>query len=182
MDKYYTIRFNRSTAKRFKVFSKKVSKSYSETMELIINFFEWHGFTPSDRFGKSLLQEIIKNRKRTDASIAIIKNIEKDQTRPTNAMLLSLFEENALQEETETPELIEKKFADTTPPEQTVVETVVPKIRYDRLKSQLDGMKQEFNHVLDKVKVVRSNFGKDYLKLELTEEELIKIKRNLKNT
>jgi hypothetical protein len=99
MDNFYTIRFKRNTAKRFKRFSRKVSKSYSETMELIINFFEWHGFLPSDRFGKSIVQEIIKNRKRTEASIAIIKSIEKDQTKPTNAMLLSLFGEHTVQDE-----------------------------------------------------------------------------------
>lgn len=182
MDDFKTVRLKKKTLSRFKSFSRKASGSYSNTLDMVMDFFEWHGFTPSDRFGKSLLQEIIKNRKRTDASIAIIKNIEKDQTRPTNAMLLSLFEENALQEDTETPELIEKKFADTTPVEQTAVETMIPKIRYDRLKSQMDGMKQEFNHVLDNVKIVKSNFGKDYLKLELTEDELIKIKRNLKNS
>lgn len=179
---YSNVNLKLPIAKRFRKFSKKIAKTHSETLRIIMDFFEWHGFMPSDRFGKSLLQEIIKNRKRTDASIAIIKNIEKDQTKPTNAMLLSLFEENALQDETEGPELVEKKFAEKKPEELIAVETTVPKIRFDRLHEKMNLVKQDFNYVLDKVKVVKSSFGKDYLKLELTEEELIKIKRTLKNS
>ncbi len=79
MDNFYTIRFKRKTARRFKHFSKKVAKSYSETMEMVINFFEWHGFSPSDRFERSLLQEIIKNRKRTEAK-ALCKFLSADLT------------------------------------------------------------------------------------------------------
>ena len=57
----------------------------------MIDFFEWHGFRPNDRFVDSILEEIRKNRKRTEANIAILRDIEVTQTKPNNAMLLSLF-------------------------------------------------------------------------------------------
>lgn len=176
MDNFYTIRFKRRTAQRFKRFSKKVSKSYSETMELVIDFFEWHGFLPSDRFEKSIIQEIAKNRKRTEASIAIIKDIEKHQTKPTNAMLLSLFEESLVQQE---PKLVERKFSDT-PTEEKQIDTTVPKIRHERLEDKMNSVKKDFSYVLDNVKPVKSSFGKNYLRLELSEDELIKFRRTLK--
>ncbi len=179
MDNFYTIRFKRKTAQRFKRFSKKVTTSYSETLEVVMDFFEWHGFLPSDRFERSIIQEIAKNRKRMEASIAIIKNIEKDQTKPTNAMLLSLFEEKLVQEETK---IVERKFANTTSEGQPMEETTVPKIRYDRLQDKMETVKKDFAYVLDKVKPVKSSFGKGYLKLELSKAELIKLKRTLQNS
>ncbi len=185
LDGFKSIRFKKRTVLRFRGFSKKMAKSYSETLESIMDFFEWHGFTPADRFTKSLIQEILKNRqhtvtsiKRTEASIAIIRDIEIRQTKPTNAMMLSLFEEKSKEEE---PVRVEKKFADKPPKEKNVVDITVPKIRYERLADKMNSVKEDFTYVLDKVKIVRNSFGKDYLKLELTQDELIKLKRTLKN-
>ncbi|QCX37431.1 hypothetical protein FF125_02900 [Aureibaculum algae] len=158
-----------------------MSKSYSETLEIIINFFEWHGFLPADRFEQSIVQEIVKNRKRTNASIAIMKSIEKEQTKPTTAMLLSLFEENLVQTKEE-PEMVERKFTDMPIKEnKPIEETTVPKIRYERLTEKMNVVKQDFSNVLDNVKIVKSSFGKNYLKLELSEAELVKLKRTLQN-
>jgi len=178
--KYSTVNFRISVAKRFRLFSKKTAKSHSKTLSIIMDFFEWHGFLPSDRFEKSIVQEIAKNRKRTDATIAILKSIEKEQTKPTNAMLLSLFEENLKQEKKE-PALIEKKFAHKSLKNKPIEDTTVPKIRYDRLTEKMNTIKRDFSDVLDKVQTVKSSFGKNYLKLELTESELIKLKRTLQN-
>jgi len=178
MERFYTIRFKRNTAKRFKQFSKKISNTYSETLDTIMDFFEWHGISPFRKFSTQISNEEEKTRKRIDAVIAIIKDIEKNQTKPTNAMLLSLFEEKILDEE---PELIEKKFIDKTPEEKKIIETTVPKIRYRQLHSKLMSVKTDFQYVLKKVKVVKSSFGKPYFKLELTEGELKKYRRTVKN-
>ncbi|MCM4167160.1 hypothetical protein KCTC52924_02740 [Arenibacter antarcticus] len=106
MDNFYTIRFRRNTAQRFKRFSKKVSNSYSESMEMVINFFEWHGFLPSEKFEKSISKEILKNRRRTEAVIAIIREIEKNQTKPTKSMLELLFEHSHQKKPEQAPLLI----------------------------------------------------------------------------
>ena len=147
-----------------------------------MNFFEWHGFLPSDRFERSIIQEIIKNRKRTEASIAIIKDIEKNQTKPTTAMLQSLFEQPTEDEEDdESFEFVERKFSGDSPQEEWFGETTIPKIRYERLEDEMGLIKEDFTYVLDNVKVVKSSFSKNHLRLELSEDELIKFRRIIEN-
>lgn len=177
-DGFKVIRLRIATIERYKGFSKKMTKSYSETLDVIMDFFEWHGISPFRRFAKQISDEENKTRKRIDAVIAIIKNIEKSQTKPTTAMLQSLFEEKLIQEESE---MIETKFTDKAPEEKLITETTIPKIRYERLEDKMNSVKEDFTYVLDNVKIVKSNFGKGYLKLELTEEELAKYKRVIQN-
>ena len=99
--KYLALNLRASVVKRFRSFAKKITGSQSEALEKMIDFFEWHGFTPNDRFVDSILEEIRKNRKRTEANIAILRDIEVTQTKPSNIMLLSLFGENLKQQEVE---------------------------------------------------------------------------------
>ncbi|WP_052415777.1 BfmA/BtgA family mobilization protein [Algibacter lectus] len=183
MDDFKTVRIKKKTLIRFKSFSKKVSNNYSKTLDMVMNFFEWHGFLPSDRFGKSMVEEIIKNRKRTNAIIAIIKDIEKSQTLPTMAMLQSLFEQGQEESDFEDDyDFIEKKFPNGKPEEEWFEETTIPKIRYDRLGDKMEVLKKDFSYVLDNVKLVKSSFGKSYLRLELNEQEIEKFKRVIKNS
>lgn len=123
------------------------------------------------------MQEIVKNRKRTEASKAIIKDIEKRQAKPTNAMLLALFGESLVRKKTR---LVELKFMDK-PREEKQIDTTVPKIRYEQSEDKMQSVKQDFSHVLDNVKVVKGSFGKPYLKLEITGGLLERFKRTLKN-
>lgn len=185
MDDFKTVRIKKKTLLRFKSFSKKVSNSYSKTLDMVMHFFEWHGFLPSDRFGKSMVEEIIKNRKRTNATIAIIKDIEKSQTLPIMAMLHSLFEQHSKEQEGSDFEdyfgIIEKKSENGKKEEQWMEETTIPKIRYERLEYKMDSVKKDFSYVLDNVKLVKRSFGRDYLKLELSMEALEKYKRVIKN-
>ncbi len=173
---YSAVSIRYDVAVRFRTFSKKISKSHTDTLVIIMDFFEWHGFVPSERFSKSILEEILKNRKRTEANIAIMRNIEKNQTEPTTVMLQSLFEEKILDEE---PEMVEKKFVDTIQ-EEKEIEITVPKIRYEKLHSKLISVKNDFEYVLENIKEIKNNFGNPYFKLELTKAELIKFKRTLK--
>ncbi|GAA3622730.1 BfmA/BtgA family mobilization protein [Flavivirga jejuensis] len=177
-NRYSAISIKKKVAKRFRLFSKKIAKSHSDTLVVIMDFFEWHGFSPSDRFEKSVIQEVVKNRKRMEASIAIIKDIEKSQTKPTTAMLQSLFEEKITQD---TPEIVERKFVEEQPDIIAVDNTTVPKIRYEKLEHKIKIVKGDFNYVLGKITPVKSGFGKAYLKLELTSDEIERFRRTLKN-
>ena len=186
MDDFKTVRIKKRTLLRFKKFSRKVSNSYSKTLNMVMDFFEWHGFLPDDRLGKSMVEEIIKNRKRTNAIVAIIKDIEKSQTLPTVAMLQSLFEQHADAQENDSDfedgfDFIEKKFENGHEEEEWLEETTVPRIRYDRLEDKMDSLKKDFSYVLDNVKLVKNSFGKDYLKLELPMEAMEKYRRTIKN-
>ncbi|MEM1336889.1 MAG: BfmA/BtgA family mobilization protein [Bacteroidota bacterium] len=183
---YSTINLKSQVAKRFRHFSKKIASSHSETLQKIMDFFEWHGLTSFDDFAQNLLEEILNNRqrteksiKRTEAAIAIIRDIEITQTKPNNAMLLSLFGENIRQEK---PISKEKKLIKKDPEKNKEIEITVPKIRYERLADKMDRTVRDFQHVLDNTKVVKKSFGKAYLKLEITENELAKYKQKLRNT
>ncbi|MEL6484039.1 MAG: BfmA/BtgA family mobilization protein [Bacteroidota bacterium] len=178
---YSTINLKSHVAKRFRHFSKKIAPSHSETLQKIMDFFEWHGLTSFDGFAQNLLEEILNNRqrteksiKRTEAAIAIIRDIEITQTRPNNAMLLSLFGENLKLQE---PVRREKKFIQKPKPAQKEMDITVPKIRYERLQDKMKGLSQDFQDVLSKARLVKSSFGKPYLKLEISRSELARYKR-----
>ncbi|TXG39566.1 BfmA/BtgA family mobilization protein [Seonamhaeicola maritimus] len=184
--KFSGVNFKRKTANRFRSFSKNISLSNTEALEAMLDFFEIHEISPMDSIEGSLSAIEIRINRRISAAIAIIKDIEKSQTLPTVAMLQSLFEqqfepENDNEFLDEDFEFIEKKFEDVERGEACVEETTVPKIRYDRLEEKMELLKVDFSYVLEHVKKVKSSFGKDYLKMELTLEEIEKYKRTIKN-
>ncbi|MBS9461005.1 hypothetical protein KIM67_01190 [Flagellimonas sp. 389] len=173
MDDFRAVRLKKKTLSRFKSFSRKMGKSYSHTLDMVMDFFEWHGFLPSERFEKSIGQEIRKNRKRTDAVIAIIRDIEKNQTLPTIGMMQALFNQELDNEEDEF-DFIED-MTEKNPPKRVPVfdgETMIPRIKYDRLEEKAASLQADLKSILENVKVVKSSFGKGYLKLEITEGRL----------
>lgn len=181
------VNFKKKTAVRFRAFSKTISLSNTDAMEAMLDFFKVHQISPLDSIDGSLSSIEIRIKRRISHAIAIIKDIEKSQTLPTVAMLQSLFEQQLEQEGDNDDfdddfEFIEKKFENTEEAEQWLEETTIPKIRYERLEEKMERLKADFSYVLSKVKVVKSNFGKDYLKLELTPEEVEKYKRSIKNS
>ncbi len=180
------INFKRKTAIRFRGFSKAISLSNTEALEAMLDFFEIHELSPMDSIDGSLRAIEIRIKKRISNAIAIIKSIEQSQTLPTTVMLQSLFEQQ-LEQEVDTDyfdedlEFIEKKFENKEEAEVWLEETTIPKIQYERLEEKMEQLKEDFNYVLHKVTLVKSNFGKSYLKLELLPEELEKYKRIIKN-
>ncbi len=86
-----------SVAIRYREFCKKMSKSQSMTLLLMLDFFEDNGISPAESMGPRM--ETLETRisllikKRMNGMIAILKDIEKSQTKPTAAMLYSLFEQ-----------------------------------------------------------------------------------------
>lgn len=176
MDGFKTIRFKVRTADRFKHFSKKISSSYSETLDRIMNFFEWHGFLPTDQFEKKIMKEILKNRKRTDDTIAIIRNIEKNNDKPNTAMLQLLFE-GSTEEEEELQKMVDEIYDNSSLDAPTGEIPALTKWEYDELQKKLLETKKEVIGFIDKIKPVKNRFGRDYFKLEIYNQELIKFKR-----
>ena len=177
MDDFKAVRIKKKTLSRFKTFSRKVGKSYSHTLDMAMDFFEWHGFLPSERFEKSIGQEIIKNRKRTDAVIAIIRDIEKNQTLPTIGMMQALFNQeldNDGEEDDFLEDMIEKNPPKPYPKYEG--EVMVPRIKYEHLEEKAASLQTDLKDILGKVKVVKGSFGKSYLKLEITEGRLERYK------
>lgn len=174
---YLSICLKTVVVKRFRKLSRKLSKPQSETLNAMIDFFEWHGFSPFDTKERSFLRELLKNRKRTEAVIAIIKDIEKNHDKPTTAMLQSLFQGVVEKEE---PVRKEKLFKDKPRTKKEQVETTVSKIVHERTELKLEEVLKSFRYLLDHIEQVNNRFGNDYLKLELSQQEFIRIQRELK--
>ncbi len=77
------------------------------TLLLMLDFFEENGISPEDELTTNLKATENLFKKRINALIAIIKDIEKTQTKPTVAMLQLLFEAAATEKK---PLILEKKY------------------------------------------------------------------------
>jgi hypothetical protein len=82
-----------SVAARFRKYCKKMSKSQSMTLLLMLDFFEENAISPKETLGSNMQTLESEIKKRINAVIAIIKDIEKNHDKPTTAMLQSLFME-----------------------------------------------------------------------------------------
>lgn len=109
MDSFITIRFKRKTAKRFQEFSKMHFKTHTEAMEAILDFFFYNEISPKENLGPTGRTIEAKLLKRINAVIAIMRDVEKTQTKPTVAMLQSLFE---MEEPKKKPLILEKKYTE----------------------------------------------------------------------
>ncbi|MBU2905906.1 hypothetical protein KO529_13995 [Arenibacter algicola] len=154
-------------AARFRKFSKKVGRSHSEALESMMNFFEWNDISPNASLGPNMTSMENRLKKRINALVAIIKNIEKNQTKPTNAMLELLFQEdkgrlNENQEEIifEAPPLITENE-----------ELEYYRKQYDQMREQFQLVKTDLQKLCDAIVFVKGSFGSGYLKLQMTQEE-----------
>ena len=57
----------------------------------------------------------------------------------------------------------------------------VSRMKYDRTSRKLEESQNRIKYLLDKIEPVSNRFGKDYLKIEITREELARFKQALKN-
>ncbi|APQ18592.1 BfmA/BtgA family mobilization protein [Maribacter hydrothermalis] len=112
-EKFETLKIKKSVALEFRKFSKMLSKSQSMTLLLMMDFFNENKISPAESIGPSM--ETLEKRisllikKRMNGMIAIMKDIEKTQTKPTVAMLQSLFEQV---EPSKKKLILEKKYTD----------------------------------------------------------------------
>lgn len=92
-DRFVTISIKASVARKLKSFSKGISKSKSMTLLLMLEFFERNGISSEETLGPKIqtLENLIQ--KRINAVIAIIRDIEKHQTKSTTAILQALLEQ-----------------------------------------------------------------------------------------
>lgn len=106
-ERFESFKIKASVAKKFRRYSREISQSQSMTLLLMLEFFENNGIAPTENFGPKMvtLESLIK--KRINGVIAILKDIEKTQTKPTAGMISALFEEQ--EPKKKQPLLVEKK-------------------------------------------------------------------------
>ncbi|SRR6056297_351335 len=104
---FLTLKMKRSVVKRFRRFCRATKTSQSLGMSDMLDFFERHKVLPKDEIPNHLVQVEKRLLKRINAVIAIMKDMEKTQTKPTVGMLEALFTVNEKKEDT--PRFVEKK-------------------------------------------------------------------------
>lgn len=105
-ERFESLSIKSSVVKKFRNYSQSISKSNSMTLLLMVEFFERNELSPEDDLKPGLVETENRIKKRINALIAIVKDIEKNQTKPTLAMLQSLF----MNVEPKPKILIEKSF------------------------------------------------------------------------
>ncbi|WBL26739.1 BfmA/BtgA family mobilization protein [Zunongwangia sp. HGR-M22] len=99
-------------AKKFRKYARHLGCSQSMCLLLMLEFFETNRLSPKEQMGPHMqtLERLVK--KRISALIAIVRDIEKHQTKPTALMLQTLFENDQTPEESlsDTPKFVERKF------------------------------------------------------------------------
>ena len=174
-ERFESLSIKTSVAKRFRNYCRSISRSQSMALLEMIRFFERNGVSPEDHLGDtitSLKGHIIK---RSNAVIAIIKNIEKIHHKPTTAILQSLFEETAS---------IEKEAAEAfdfgTPKLITENEELAYyKNAYYRTQEAHNQMKRDTRELLKKVNYVKNNFGIGHYRWNITRDALEAFKQKL---
>lgn len=109
---FSNIKIKDSIAKKFRSFVLKNKESNSMTLDQMLEFFEKHQLSPNDEIPNHLIQVEKRILKRINTVIAILKDIEKTQTKPTVGMLQALF--TADEKEKKTPMFVEKKQSERT--------------------------------------------------------------------
>jgi len=109
MDSFIGIRFKKETAKRFQQFSRTHFKSHTEAMATMLDFFFYNEISPKEKLGPTGRTIEASIKKRINAVIAIMRDMEKTQTKPTVAMIESLFQ---VEEPRKKPLILEKKFVE----------------------------------------------------------------------
>ncbi len=77
----------KSVALKFRRFSKKFGRSRSMTLLAMLDFFERHGISPDQEMGETATSLKYLIKRRFNAIVAIMRNIEKEQTLPTFEMM-----------------------------------------------------------------------------------------------
>ncbi|MGY8915350.1 MAG: BfmA/BtgA family mobilization protein [Flavobacteriales bacterium] len=161
------------TAARFREFSRKNNSHPSETLDLVLDFFEKNNLSPFETLvpSKVSLEQLIK--KRIDAVIAILKNIEKTQTKPGLLMLELLMEGRGVAK----PVFTEKKKI-SSPNEKNREQL---ELEISRLQQVLEAIRKDLEYLLKNVEIKGNTFGADYLKLNISRTEFEQFKISIKH-
>ena len=87
--RFLSINFHKDTVERFKGFCAKVGGSYTETLDHMMDFFDTYQLSPMSDLGPNMRGMEANIKKRINALVAIVKDIEKHQTKPTTAMMVT---------------------------------------------------------------------------------------------
>lgn len=174
-DLYTSLKIKTTTADTFRKYAKKLGESYSDTLSLMLDFFNVNGLSPQENIGSKMTTLERSLSQRINALIAIMQNIEQTQTKPTQAMIKLLFEQSSY---TKKEILLEKKAVQQ---EKKNSSSENLSSRSELLQRKLKETQQSFMNVLERVELVNPRFEKKYLRLNMSQAEYNAFKYKLKN-
>ncbi len=161
----------------------------SLALDGMLDFFRYNEISPHEKLGPrmTLIMDFLKHLKqylgnRNNATIAIIREIEKEGVLPTKAMMQLLFEQAPSKEEQ--PDLIEitHEVGRGGGDYQNSLEAIELRKEKNILKRELEDTRKKFEDILySKVKETRPSFGKARLYLDMAPEEFRVLKEKFKN-
>lgn len=172
---FSAISIKSEVAIRFRKFSKRIGHSHTDSLESMMDFFELNELSPNESLGVNMKTLENRLKKRINALVAIIRDIEKNQLKPTNAMLQLLFEENTQQE---------TSSEDSFDFEQQVLISENEELshyqsRYEEIQRQYLSIKYDLEKIVHKTSYVKNHFGGGYLKIDISKGEFEKLKEKL---
>lgn len=176
---FSAISINRITAERFRAYSKTVSKSHSETIDTMIDFFEKAKITPKSEVMISFIKFQNYLIGRFDYLEELLRRMEREQLKPMHDMLKSLLDGTALKKEKQQPLLLDKTSIQMTREEWNMEEGKVSFNKYHNVIMARSNDRRTFTKVLDSIVKVEPTFGKPYFKVEINETELDGIRQEL---
>tara|TARA_R110000868_G_scaffold77344_2_gene221564 strand:- start:520 stop:1050 length:531 start_codon:yes stop_codon:yes gene_type:complete len=175
MDDFNTIRLKKKTIDKFKKYSKKISPSYSETLDFMIAFFEDNDLSPYDILNENMTSVTNRINKRIDAVIAIFRNVEQTQLKPTRELLESLF----ANEKDKKPLLVERKRLRMSGQKIKNKELDFYRENYEKSNKKYHDLKHSFNALLKHTSFVNNSFGSNYYRININQETFEEITSKL---
>jgi hypothetical protein len=170
------INFRVETTNRFRKFSKELDHTHTETLEAMMDFFVQYKVNPFGDLGKDLQGLELNLKKRINALIAIVKDIEKHQTGPTTAMMQLIFEQ--------APRPVQNHPVHREPQARrndnffvTAQRGIELERENTQFQQELERIKNDMGLLLKKAKVSTRGLGKPKIILELPKEEFERIQR-----
>lgn len=192
---YTNMSIKRVTMQHFAEFCKELKQTRSEVLQAMIYFFEGYKISPYDTLDSHL--ERVENtfKKRFNALISIIKDMEKTKMNPTHEMLQLLFQEATRQLESK-PELKLEKGVDATVQSHQKKELLLEKdrpevntsfeLKPDQLAYYQDQYFQEQKRVGELTRMLKKifaassyvdpTFGSGYVKMSMEKNEFERMK------
>lgn len=181
MDSFYTVRFKKRTAQRFQEFSRRFFKTHTEALQTMLDFFFYNEISPKENLGPTARTLEQNMKKRYNALIAIIRDVEKHQTQPTAAMMQLLFEHTP--QNNKQPALVATRPKNPSQKNEAFFASAFESIELQKenttLKQQLGRTRTELADLLHKVQIIKNSFGKTRLQLNMGTEEFEALKSSL---
>lgn len=174
-DIYTKLKITGITAELFKKFARKLGQSQNDTLLLMLEFFNTNALSPKENIGPRMTTLEKNLNKRIDQIVAIIRNIESTQTKPTKAMVQQLSQSSSSRK---TAILLEKKIVQQKS-EYSTAESSISSSEL-RLQRRQKETQKSLQTVMERVELVYPRFGKKYLKLNMSLAEFNALKHTLK--